>query len=164
MSRFEAHRHQTHLRIRATQLSLERTGRTIQKTERLIEESRKLLARPAGSFPSRAAIPDPDRRGIAVGSATPLVSGAVLNGVDEDLRCAELEYGKALLALGSIWERLEVSLTDELFREERAAKAAYDRAAARRRELEVRWLALQAAAASEGAAVRAGPPSRGRRH
>ena len=164
MSRFEAHRHQTHLRVRTTQSLLERTERTIQKTERLIEESRKLLARPAGPFPSRAAIPSFDRRGIAVGSSTPLVSRAVLNELDEALRCAELEYGKALLALSSIWERLEVSLTDELFREERAAKAAYDRAAARRRELEVRWLALRAAAASEEAAIIAGPPPRARLH
>ncbi|WP_046869208.1 hypothetical protein, partial [Microvirga massiliensis] len=152
------------LRIRATQSLLERTGRTIQQTERLIEESRKLLARPAGPFPSRAAIPGPARRGIAVGSSTPLVSRAVLNGVAEALRCAELEYGEALLALSSIWERLEVSLTDALFREERAAKAAYDRAAARRRELEVRWLALRVAAASEEAAIRAGPAPRERLH
>jgi hypothetical protein len=160
MSKFGAHQRQTYLRVCATQLSLERAETAIKNTERLIEESRKLLARPAYPFPSRAVIPSPGPYDIAVDYATPLVSGAGLNEAVEELRRAELEYGKAILALSNIWERLEVSLTDDLFREELTAKVTYDRAAARWRELQVRWFALQATAVSEEAAILSGPPPR----
>jgi hypothetical protein len=95
---------------------------------------------------------------IAVSSSTRFVSQPVLDRADDELRHAELENGRAILGLNCIRDKLEASLTHDLLRQGEAVKATDDRAAARLREREGRWLALQEALAAKQEAMLLGPP------
>lgn len=99
---------------------------------------------------------------VTIASTTPLVSQLALDRADEELWHAELEYGRALLGLSRVWDKLEASLTDDLLREEEMAKAMYDRAAAHLRALKARWFALQDALLAEQEAMPRGSPSHAR--
>jgi hypothetical protein len=103
------------------------------------------------------ATPGPVPHAIAVSSSTRFVSQPVLDRADDELRHAELENGRAIPGLNCIRDKLEASLTHDLLREGEAVKATDDRAA-RLREREGRWLALQEALAAKQEAMLLGPP------
>ena len=148
------------LRLEKTRMSLARAEKAIAKSYQAIEQSRALLASSVGVYPPAAGMPRPAPQAIILSSSTQFVSQPVLDRADEEIRRAELEYGRALLGLSRVWNKMGASLTDDLFREEKAAKAIYDRAAAVLREHEARWFALQEALAAEQEAMRLGPPPR----
>ncbi|PVE20991.1 hypothetical protein DC522_29140 [Microvirga sp. KLBC 81] len=148
------------LRLEKTRMSLERAEKAIARSYQAIERSRELLVGTLGVYPSGAGMPAPAPQTIIIRASTPFVSQPVLDRADEEFRRAELEYGRALLGLSRVWDKLEASLTDDLFREEEAAKAIYDRSVARLREREAQWFALQEALAAEQEAMLLGPPPR----
>src|SRR4051794_21393036 len=78
-------------------------------------------------------------------TSTPLVSREDLDTASEALQRAKLDYLEAVLALGQVWDKLAVSMSEDVLRKEAAAKAIYDRAAARLDELKAYWEALQTA-------------------
>ena len=148
------------LRLEQTRMSLERAEKVIADSHRVIEQSRALLVGSVSAHLRRAGVPAPAPQPIITRSSTPFVSQPALDRADEELCHAELEYGRALLGLSRVWDKLGSSLTDDILREEQVATATYDRAAARLRELDARWFALQEALASEQEAMRLGSPSR----
>jgi hypothetical protein len=79
-----------------------RAKKAIADSLRAIGQSREPLVGSITVHPTRVRMPTHAPQAITIGSSISFVSRLALDRADEELRHAELEYGRALLGLGCV--------------------------------------------------------------